>query len=211
MQTKCYIEKDVEDYICKYPQEFLPGLRIIGRQVDVASGRIDILAFVQDKQDRGNQRFNHVAVIELKAGAIKGQDVAQVLRYTNNVWEDLSHYTFEQYESMTNAPINVRDEFFNLAFDDDHNILIPYLVGTKLPRDLEWACKEAGIQFCKYTATENTFRFNHPRGGLTRGRNSVLSPRVANGVVKWLCDEAIYMAELKEEHGRRQQESKGAQ
>lgn len=67
-------EKELEDYICNYPEMLLPGLRIIKRQASVYHGIIDIVAW-QDYLWKPNLHIQRPVVIELKAGIIRDKDV----------------------------------------------------------------------------------------------------------------------------------------
>lgn len=67
-------ERDIEDFICQNPESISDGLdvRIIGNQVRLPHGRLDILAVIGD----------NVAAIELKSRPLRANDLVQVLRYT---------------------------------------------------------------------------------------------------------------------------------
>lgn len=69
-------EKELEDLICQHPRSILSADGIIlGRQIPLAHGRLDILAW----------DYGQTFVIELKVRPLQEKDIGQVLRYTNDV------------------------------------------------------------------------------------------------------------------------------
>ncbi len=68
------LEKNLEDWIEKDPSLIQEGLTIVGRQVNVEGGRLDLLAV--DTQGRW-------IVIEIKAGQVRRETVAQAIDYTS--------------------------------------------------------------------------------------------------------------------------------
>lgn len=79
------LEKDLEDWIAKDPGLLQEGLTIVGRQITVDGGRLDLLAV--DTQGRW-------VVIEIKAGQLRRATVAQAIDYASCVsalpWSVLS-------------------------------------------------------------------------------------------------------------------------
>ena len=74
-------EKDLEDFICRYPEVLarnrgVEDIKIIGRQLSVPNGRLDILCTRNDCQ---------ILVIELKIGNLDETNLGQVLRYTTDI------------------------------------------------------------------------------------------------------------------------------
>lgn len=70
------IEKDVEDYLAANPALIGKGLRLAGRQVEIAAGRIDLLF----ESRRGDQ-----VVVEVKLGRIGRDAISQVQSYLNEL------------------------------------------------------------------------------------------------------------------------------
>lgn len=71
-------ERDLEDWICNNPKSIHEDVEILGRQVVLPNGILDILAW------DGN-----ILVIELKARSLQSKDVAQVLRYAGDIGDML--------------------------------------------------------------------------------------------------------------------------
>jgi len=69
-------EKELEDLICANPHCILSDDAVIlGRQIPLTHGRLDILAW----------DYGQTFIVELKAKPLQEKDVAQVLRYSNDV------------------------------------------------------------------------------------------------------------------------------
>lgn len=78
-------EKELEDYICEYPEIVQPSLYIIDRQAQLPHGRLDILGMMNDRP----------VVMELKAGALREKDVGQILRYRHDMLDLLTKRSFD--------------------------------------------------------------------------------------------------------------------
>lgn len=77
-------EKQLEDYICENPESlFGPGTEVIGRQISLPHGRLDVLMWAG---------YGETVVLELKARPLEEKDIGQILRYTYDVVEILSEY-----------------------------------------------------------------------------------------------------------------------
>jgi RecB family endonuclease NucS len=72
IETSISLERDIEDHLVHHLDGIEKGLTLVGRQVIIDVGRIDILA-----QDAKGQRV----VIEVKVGAAKDSAVGQIARY----------------------------------------------------------------------------------------------------------------------------------
>lgn len=70
-------EKMLEDFFYEYPEELYSNIEILGRQVTLPHGIVDLLGW--------DCLLNRVMVIELKACPIKNRDIAQVLRYCHDI------------------------------------------------------------------------------------------------------------------------------
>ena len=71
-------ERDLEDYLASNIEVLEKGLRLVGRQVEVATGRVDLLA----EDSEGN-----LVVIELKAGEAGDSSLTQLLAYISAIQE----------------------------------------------------------------------------------------------------------------------------
>lgn len=72
VETSISLERDIEDHLVQHLDGIEKGLTLVGRQVSIEVGRIDILA-----EDAKGQRV----VIEVKVGEAKDSAVGQVARY----------------------------------------------------------------------------------------------------------------------------------
>jgi Holliday junction resolvase-like predicted endonuclease len=79
------LEKHLEDWIARDPSLLQVGLKVVGRQITVEGGQLDLLAL--DPEGRW-------VVIELKSGAVRRDTIAQALDYASCVatmpYNDLS-------------------------------------------------------------------------------------------------------------------------
>lgn len=79
------LEKHLEDWIEQSPELLQKGLEIIGRQIHLDGGTLDLLAI--DPQGQW-------IVIELKAGAVRRDTISQVIDYSSSIatmpYEDLA-------------------------------------------------------------------------------------------------------------------------
>ena len=72
------LERDLENYLASNIEILERGLRLVGRQVEVATGRVDLLA----EDSEGN-----LVVIELKAGEAGDSSLTQLLAYISAIQE----------------------------------------------------------------------------------------------------------------------------
>jgi Holliday junction resolvase-like predicted endonuclease len=70
------LEKDLEDWIENDPSLLQCGLRIVGRQVGVEGGRLDLLAL---------DPLGRWVVIELKAGSMFSDVIGQTMYYASSI------------------------------------------------------------------------------------------------------------------------------
>jgi hypothetical protein len=68
------LEKSLEDWIAEDPSLLQAGLVVVGRQIDLEGGRLDLLAI--DPQGRWT-------IIEIKRGVLRRETIAQVLDYAS--------------------------------------------------------------------------------------------------------------------------------
>ncbi len=100
-------EKDIEDYLCDHEGAFLGSfVEVLGRQVDIGVGVIDILAYDPEKKV--------LYAVEIKKDEIGNGAIAQVLRYISGLQdyvfsEDEGAYPVESVKGVLVGP-GVRDE-----------------------------------------------------------------------------------------------------
>lgn len=93
-------ERDTEDWLVAHPGEFGEGAEIVGRQVSVAHGRIDLLVCTVYACSAD------IEVVELKDCVAKERDVSQVARYCYDVRNDLEAYILYHYQTCPRAERN---------------------------------------------------------------------------------------------------------
>ena len=84
------LEQHLEDWIAKDVTLIAEGLTLVGRQVSIHDGRLDLLAI--DVQDRW-------VVIEIKPGELNSDALAQALYYASSIANLGSRELFEKLES----------------------------------------------------------------------------------------------------------------
>lgn len=183
-------ERELEDFVCENPEEvFFRGTEIIGRQVKLKHGILDILAW------NGEGTY----VIELKARPLKEKDIGQVLRYTYDVREGLKQYGFivNLKSSNDGHPKTLterafwRSWFWYTGWGDESEDVVaikPVLIGSSVNRGLLAAAEEAGIyvRLWGYDAETDKFNFRFP--GIVfwhdDGRDSLSYPAWAEEIGK---------------------------
>jgi Holliday junction resolvase-like predicted endonuclease len=75
-ESEIQLETQLEKWIAEDPSLIRDGLTVVGRQVEVEGGRIDLLAV--DPQDRW-------AVIEVKRGALRREAITQAIDYAASI------------------------------------------------------------------------------------------------------------------------------
>jgi len=151
-------EKQLEDFICKHPEYSLwQGVEIIGRQIAVEHGRLDILAW-----------DGRVLVIELKARALEEKDIGQVLRYRRDVKAEFNRFGFYEHPNSGEWPHTLRIEAYLDLWSDYYGLsaredpaVIPILIGTSIDRNTHAATEGAGIDtiLWEYNAKQNALSF----------------------------------------------------
>lgn len=119
-------ERDLEDWICNDPGLIGSGLVIIGRQVSVESGTIDLLAI---------DPLGRIAIIEIKRSSIDRKTLVQALDYAESIARmdgDLLIEKCANYlkNASTTLPNLLRDRNATHQVDVDQREVILYLVGT---------------------------------------------------------------------------------
>lgn len=156
-------ERDIADWICTYPDTLLDELEIIGREVVLEHGRLDLLGWYPC----GTQ------VIELKTGALKERNVGQVLRYRQDVctelrtigaWEYPLHCPNDGYEEKP------EDTRFRHAWNWHHALsaesesnpsVQAVLVGASIDSYVLAAASGANIMIMLWRYRDGEFHFKH--------------------------------------------------
>ena len=149
------LERQLEDFICANPNALTCGmthLTLLGRQVRVQHGVIDLLALAHSVQ-----------VIELKAAPLKEKDVGQLLRYIADVDAIMvamaTHFSAERILGIRAAG---EDEEFSYRMVRSHRAG-GILVGTSVSPNVLAACEGANITVVLWKWERGTFHFWPPR------------------------------------------------
>jgi len=155
-------EQELEDFICEHPEELWRELEIIGRQVKLEHGILDVLAW----------NYGRTYVIELKARPLKEKDIGQVLRYAYDVNSTLN--IIGMYDSPVypgkDRHLTIKESLFfdewshytNLALRcADDPAVIPVLVGKDIDKRTLCATHAAKIQvyLWEHDASTSSFSF----------------------------------------------------
>jgi hypothetical protein len=155
-------EKEIEDLICRRPSCILPeGAVILGRQIPLAHGRLDVLAW----------NYGITYVIELKARPLQEKDIGQVLRYTHDVKRHLfvafhnairqdPHFELESWRGNTYADALMP---FANAVPDEFPAIQPMLIGSAAGSSVMAAAGGACIEVLVWSANEEKLEmsFSH--------------------------------------------------
>ena len=138
-----YTEKDLEDYLYKYPEEI--GVdKWIGRQFRLPSGVADLVGICGIKEEEARPC---VIVVELKKGVLNPNAIAQVSRYANDMRSVIS--TLLLYDER------ITDYF--AEYNPESRLVVPCIVS--LGRAEKKPCKEAlgaGISLFSYEVHQTT-------------------------------------------------------
>lgn len=165
-------ERQLEDFICRYPDAYgeadpSPGHRkIIGRQVDVEHGRIDLLVW----HDWWDWACN-IEVVELKAGTLTADATGQVWRYTRDVRHvmDSHFHTFNPFDMYDMGQEGQAWQYLTEAIStlgNPDNIIHPVLIGTDITSDAAAICEatQISVYLWKHNRDDNTISFTHLPG-----------------------------------------------
>lgn len=117
-------ERDVEDYLVAHP-EVIGCDQILGRQVNVGVGIIDILAY----RNQGRKSGPSVVVVEIKKDQIDCDAVGQLSRYMAAIREPLLSWSI--------------DAVFGLRLQG-------LLVGSSIDTDALNLCEDLGFHYWQY-------------------------------------------------------------
>ncbi|MCC7354040.1 MAG: DUF91 domain-containing protein, partial [Anaerolineae bacterium] len=127
------LEKYLEEWIERDPNLLQAGLTIIGRQIRVEGGILDLLAL--DPQGRW-------AVVEVKSGTVRRETVAQVLDYASCI----ATMPYDELAQKVNAYLNGRNTTIELLLkeresdesgEDGDRDVVMFVVGTGREPGLE--------------------------------------------------------------------------
>lgn len=156
-------ERDMADWICTYPDTLLEDLEIIGREVTLEHGRLDLLGWYPDG----------TWVIELKTGPLTEYSVGQVLRYRHDVCTQLRTVGAWEYplgcpsEGYKEKPEDTR---FRHAWNWHHSLssesesdpsVQAVLVGTSIDSKVLAAASGANIMVMTWRHQSGAFYFKH--------------------------------------------------
>jgi hypothetical protein len=161
-------EKMLEDWLCENPEELF-GMVLLGRQIRLEHGILDILGYRPD--------IRRPVCIELKARPLKEKDIGQVLRYAYDVdnlmrggWSRLERgsdtwLTKWDHNIMDRMfggdPENYRDEIFERLFYDEWvNHCSPTLIGAGVNDSVYAAARSAGIVVLVWSFEDGVFTFD---------------------------------------------------
>lgn len=120
-ESQIELEKELEKWIEEDPGLIRDGLTVVGRQVEVESGRIDLLAV--DPQERW-------AVIEVKRGALHREAITQAIDYASCIDALPSAHLHDKLRSyLASKNLDLGHLFDDRPAGDDREVLI-FIVGT---------------------------------------------------------------------------------
>lgn len=86
-------ERELEDWLMKHPGSMWPNAALLGRQVCLPHGRLDLLAWMPPH----GIYCGSLVIVELKAKQIREGDIGQALRYAYDVKEVMvEHVAFDE-------------------------------------------------------------------------------------------------------------------
>lgn len=132
-ESSIQLERNLEDWIVSDPNFLREGLTIIGRQIKVSGGYIDLLAV--DPNGR-------IIIIELKKGELRRKTITQIIDYASSIDEmsadELKNKVVDYLESQNLA---IEKTFSNLNIDDVFNKetrdILLFVVGSSKESGLE--------------------------------------------------------------------------
>jgi Holliday junction resolvase-like predicted endonuclease len=99
------LEKQLEDWIEKDLSLLQNGLRIVGRQITVEGGRLDLLAL---------DPLGRWVVIELKAGVMFSDVIGQIMHYAASI----AQMPYEELENKINAYLKTKNLEFKTVLNE---------------------------------------------------------------------------------------------
>lgn len=156
-------ERMLEDWICERPREiFWHNLEIIGRQIDLPHGRLDILAWGAGSD---------VLVIELKARPLQEKDIGQVARYCCDINLALTDIGRAQMpEPKTNRTLT--EEIFASKWQEYHTSLSdhppakPVLIGSSVDANMLAAAFGVNVSVFVWSYKDGSFTIDIPNYGI---------------------------------------------
>ncbi len=141
MPDSLEFEKYLEDWIDRDPSLISPDLQIVGRQVSLDSGYLDIL---------GIDKYGRWAIIELKKVGVRRETVAQALDYAGCIAEMSSkEFSGLVEKSLGKRAIKLSSFLKENKFDSDifeQREIQVYVVGTSRDINLDRVLKHTTFQ-----------------------------------------------------------------
>jgi hypothetical protein len=141
------LEKELEDWIEHDPRLVNPDLLIVGRQLHVEAGILDLLAL--------DRLGNYWAIIEVKRGNIRRETISQAVDYASCLHDmsepDLRH-SVENYLERKGSNLNefLKDQDLDVSvFNHENRNLAIYVVGSGKDPHLERMAnflRKSGVQ-----------------------------------------------------------------
>ena len=150
-------ERDLERWIVEHADEAGVGT-VIGNQLNVPHGRLDILSYEEDTTTEGPYGpilWYHV--IELKTQPLRESDIGQVLRYTHDIKRIIQDYSCAHL--IHKAVSDVRRETVREIAHYSEALVNPWLIGPSIDKNTLAACEGADVRVYLYTPTESGFEF----------------------------------------------------
>jgi Holliday junction resolvase-like predicted endonuclease len=131
--SEIQLEQHLEDWIESDPEFVQSELKIVGRQVGVEGGRIDLLAI--DPQSRW-------IIIEVKRGILRRETIAQIIDYASSIQEMTANELrtkVDQYLQNNDSSLDtlIGEKEAANALDSENRELLLFVVGTGRAPGLE--------------------------------------------------------------------------
>lgn len=157
------LEKDLEDAICQNPSLIDEHARIIHRQLTLAHGRLDLLAWYDFTWGGTDTTFTYLQAIELKAGRLQGKDVSQVLRYMSDLEQTIWASEAVHFPMPTAEP--TPEDYLQEAIADiayRNGFIKGLLIGAAIDAETLAAANGAGIQVLLWGHDEEGYYLYQP-------------------------------------------------
>ena len=141
------LEKDIENLIARYPEEFFPGqgFKLKGQQINIAGRIADIVFF--DKHER-------MVIIEVKKGILSREAAGQIIEYYGLFKESFPERIIELILCANSIPFERRRFLENVGIE----------------------CKELGLSLIQNIATKYNYEFLDENKSNKEKMDKTLSP-----------------------------------
>ena len=154
-----YYEVDIENAFISWSKSTLQDIKFLGQQESTQAGIIDVLLW--------DEHWGHPIVVEIKRGKTPSSTIAQLLAYMYFVeWQ-----------------INYHGPYLDEFPQSKHTgIVHGIIVAEKLDQKTEHTILSSSrLQFVKYTALEDGFRFD-----VVHKYTDQIAPDKPSGVFEWI-------------------------